>query len=263
MLDRRRRWPAVLAVGLAAALGLLALPAGQAQQRADLDGTTLLAEPTLVAELIETRVEREVAECMARQGFDYAPELPEAPAADVERGYGIATDPPDVGIDDTNLTRLSELSEEELVAYEVALYGAPLDELDGAPPPGGCGQEVAPILEEIAAALRDVDAILAGVGVAIEDDPRFAAAEREWAACMEQNGLPYRRVGEPPADFAERLEAAGEGGAAELAEEEARVAEIDEACRADTVDPALDAIVSEQLPVLDAAAARLAEAVVE
>ncbi len=258
---RRMATVATVATALSAVLVVVAFSASEARQRGDVDGITLLSEPTLVADLIEARIEREVATCMAGEGFDYEPELAEAPAADVERGYGIATGSPDTGIEDPNLATLAELTDEELVDYEIALYGAPFDELDGEAPPGGCAQEAAPILDEVRAALTDIDDLLAGVTAAVGEDPRLAAAEQKWAACMEENGLRYRRIDEPAADFAARLEAAGEDGTAELAEEEVRVAEIDEACRADTVDPALDAIVADRLPELDAAAARLAEVV--
>lgn len=95
------------------------------------DPDLIFSEPWLVADAVEKRVQAAIAECMAQADMAY-----QAPSGIVE--------PEPEPADYRSLSELEDLTREQLDAYERALYGAPLRELDGPAVVEGCavaGQE--------------------------------------------------------------------------------------------------------------------------
>lgn len=203
-------------------------------------------------------MERQVAACMAEEGFDYTPvdysevefdlgstlELEPGSAEFAEQfGYGITTDPftsGDTEIADPNEAYVAAMSDAERDAYLTALYGAgyadagataedeALEDYDWEE--AGCTgraqqQVMAPGIQDEAFSALQADMLQM-----LEDadaDPRLAQVTTDWSACMLDAGF-------------DGLAAVGDGEAAITAEVEAARAEIygGVAAAGDADDPA-------------------------
>ena len=203
-------------------------------------------------------MERQVAACMAEEGFDYTPvdysevefdlgatlDLQPGSAEFAEQyGYGITTDPftsGDTEVTDPNEAYVAAMSDAERDAYLTALYGAayadagatPEDEAleDYDPAEAGCTgraqQQVmtSGLQDEAFSALQDdMLQMLADA----DADPRLTQVSTDWSVCMLDAGF-------------DGLQAVGDGEAAISAEVEAARAEVygGAAAAGDAGDPA-------------------------
>lgn len=167
--------------------------------------------------------EEMIAACMAEQGFNYymqehpggiigSPYAEPEPPADwpeygtrewVERfGFGTSTDPwswqyqevaapaPEYEWVDPNAEQLEAMSDAERTAWEEALWGVPQEgewNWEDAGCSGLAQQEMYPSTPNQFAALEtEMQTFFSG----LTNDPRYLAANAEWAACMSENGQP-------------------------------------------------------------------------
>jgi len=101
------------------------------------DPDLVFDEPWLLADGLENRVYAAVRECMDRRSAAYQKPTISEPVAD-----------DDASADYRPLANLESMSPDELDAYETALYGAPLRELDGPVVSSGCAVAGQRALEE-------------------------------------------------------------------------------------------------------------------
>lgn len=262
---RRQRAIGLAAASVATILVLAPRPTGLAQpelpelsqdvMRVIDDQSAALAQDAVAP------VDEVVAECMRRKGQEYVVDTSPAfagPAA----GYGIVASDELVRADDPNLQIVERLSPEQLVTYEVALYGSTLEELADGGEVGGCAAEAAPVLEQVVADMLKVEAALARLDAEVRADARYVAAEEDWASCMaERTGRAVATLEDPPQLIAAAAAAAGadEDALASVAEEEQALAAADAACRAETVEPVLEPILVERVAELEAVRDQLFE----
>ena len=164
-------------------------------------------------------VEERKARCMAEQGFTYhiaehpgghvggyAPVLPADWPAENSRewsqrfGFGLANNPweqlvapPGSDDDDCvwvdpNQEQLDAMSEAERTAWDVAMYGQPLD-MEWDPASTGCWDYAndnsdSQVPDQFGALLTEISLALG----AIDSDPRIVALNADWSACMAENG---------------------------------------------------------------------------
>lgn len=209
---------------------LLAMAACASSEPYDAESVSLSYEDSPINELLgvdiamrsgdlielERAAERSVVECMLAAGFEYTPIDfaaqfgPEDGGADPDsreyaaaNGYGISIRPafdaigPQDVVDPNDEIRAT-LSEAELEAYELALFGeAPVDgEPVDSSQQGGC---VAQAYEEVFAAQAELGEVeqffgrfgdeLAELEQRFRSDPRFLELEDEWAECMNEKGF--------------------------------------------------------------------------
>lgn len=163
----------------------------------------------------QIEIENSIAECMTVEGFEYVPQddagtsivvdTDDFAGEDTEEwvaknGYGMAMvlDQPLKERVDLNADYVASLSEAESAAYQIALGGT-ADELQAADPEyvyrwedAGCWGAAA----HVAYAEQDVQAPqladlwddLAGIGVAVSEDPRVARLSDRWSDCMADAG---------------------------------------------------------------------------
>ncbi len=230
-------------------------------------------------------MERQVAACMADEGFDYTPvdyseveldlgsalELDPGSAEFAEQyGYGITTDPFTSGdteaVTDPNEAYVTAMSDAERDAYLTALYGAgyadaaataegeALEDYDWEE--AGCTgraqqQVVAPgIQDEAFSALQaDMVQMLADA----DADPRLAQVTTDWSTCMLDAGFDgLERVGDGEAAITAEVEAARTqvyGGAAAGADADDPAAAARRALlgRTGVTDPQLETAFDEAL----------------
>jgi len=193
---------------------------------------------------------------MLAAGFEYVPidfaaqfepetaaEDPDSRAYAEANGYGISISPAftDIGpqdIDDPNDEIRAGLSEAELEAYELALFGE--EPVDGEPvdasEQGGCVAEGYRRVYAAQAELGEVEQFFGEFGDELAEleqrfrsDPRFLELEERWASCMNERGFEVsaredifvelnRRMSEVAADL--------EPGREPSAEVEARMDEV-------------------------------------
>lgn len=119
------------------------------------DPNLLFDEPSLLADAIESRVNEEVAACMDDRGFTYRQPSVDPPLdtlIEPDRG-------PTFLVGSTSAPDLRPLlplqAEDDLDDYETALYGAPLQEMDGPSNAGGCAAQGELVLEDSLATLAE------------------------------------------------------------------------------------------------------------
>lgn len=227
-------------------------------------------------------MERQVAACMAEEGFDYTPvdysqvefdlgstlELEPGSAEFAEQfGYGITTDPftsGDTEVTDPNEAYVAAMSDAERDAYLTALYGTvyadagaategeALEDYDWeeAGCTGRAQQQVmtSGLQDDAFAALQaDMLQMLADA----DADPRLAQVSTDWSACMLDAGFDgLERVGDGEATISAEVEAARAeiyGGAASGTDDPAEAARRALMGAAGGADPQLDAAFDEAL----------------
>ena len=228
-------------------------------------------------------MERQVAACMADEGFDYTPvdysevefdlgstlELEPGSAEFAEQfGYGITTDPftsGDTEVTDPNEAYVAAMSDAERDAYLTALYGAAyadagataedetLEDYDWeeAGCTGRAQQQVmtSGLQDETFSALQaDMLQMLADA----DADPRLAQVSTDWSACMLDAGFDgLERVGDGEAAIGAEVEATRAeiygGAAAGDADDPAAAARRAMLGAAGGADPQLDAAFDEAL----------------
>jgi len=166
------------------------------------------------------------AACMKEQGFEYIPTDPEMalswepdeigdPVAWAkENGYGVVPDEDDEGepwpddeFSDPNAAYVESLSEDELMAYWAALYGAWDDEDDmPAPDSAGCmdkGYEAVynPLQENPSLELMEFSDFFDDK---VENDKRVRDAVKTWVSCMEGKGYAVSEGDDLSQDFWDR-----------------------------------------------------------
>ena len=171
----------------------------------------------------EQKVQELIAQCMAREGFEYIPVSPPVDDFDFgthgdveqarELGFGVSTlfdrtEPPSSDDDDDwvdpNEEIVESLSESERDAYNETLHGtvfwsggAGFDgdrpaEVDGSDGSEGCsGQALAEVfaVEEQLELLEQLD--LESLAERIAADPRLAESYTDWSRCMAGRGYDY------------------------------------------------------------------------
>ncbi len=201
----------------------------------------LPADPTEQQDFYtQQQLEREqfIAQCMAEQGFEYTPvdysqfdgfsgESFDEEEYVQEYGFGISTTFLE-GYEETaaagefvdpNQEYVEALSEPELEAYYLALYGdqSIYEELD----PNGEGIEITPEImaqqggcqNESNTAVDDpsqlfyteFSAQLEDMYERIQADPRLAAAAEDWSACMEDEGYTFATPDEMYTEISDRM----------------------------------------------------------
>jgi hypothetical protein len=210
------------------------------------DRDDLLIEPDA---LVDTNVIEiaELPELVAPRLTD--PDLRLRP---VDEGYGISLGSYLAAEPDPNIDVVEELSPVELIEFEVALFGNPVDELDRGET-GGCAEvSLEVLLDEVIPELEAMDAELAELEEAIMDDPEFGRAIEEWSRCVATSGIAEAAdlgsLDEAVELTRTRFEAAGadSGLLADARGFERRLAVVDFECRSLTTDLAIAAVVADR-----------------
>jgi hypothetical protein len=135
-------------------------------------------------------VQRYIAQCMRKAGFEYMP-VPSTVNA---------PSPPN-----PNEPYVASLSAERRTQYNLTLYGVP-DPNDEenlwdprSPTGGGCWGEAMRATPSIFAAKSELMTEYDALRRSIERDPRVRAAEERWSACMRSQGFEYARPQSSPA----------------------------------------------------------------
>lgn len=177
---------------------------------------------------LQAEAERQTAECMRAQGFEYQPvdysrlgELGSAIAVEGKKfaedyGFGIATsiggtfEEVDDLFKDPNQDYVSALSEGEQEAYYNALVGGSLtiDSFDETQEfePAGCSGEAYETAFGSFAKLDAFDGELSAMDEQIQSDHRVVEANASWAACMFDRGYGYTNVDGARADIERRYD---------------------------------------------------------
>ena len=220
-----------------------------------------VASDAVAAYIAETaRWENAIAVCMAEQGFDYIPVVPDpsdvtVPTASIDRdsrafaeqyGYGIATDVPDDGglsaeFMNPNWDALQAMSETEREAFDTALWGVESDTTTDANGnssssfEGGCITEAADPLSS------DVTDEAGEFLKTLPEDAAFGPLDAEWSACMAQAGFGQASPQAAEASIMDRFAAEvalgptfDEEEAAALAKDEVPLAVASWDCKAET-----------------------------
>lgn len=224
--------------------------------------------------------ENATAACMHEAGFDYTPKVPDAAAVELSDedapaegspeyvaayGYGIWSTPAGVprnGVQWTmpdleeEIAYLASMSETEMAAYQVALYGEP-DPADPTFVTGGCidvadrpGSDDAE-QAYLAGFREEMTAFL----LALPDAPELAEVNADWSACLREAGYSFAHPGAArqsvSGEFEAALAATGgmlpESAAAEHAPQEIALATADLTCREETDFDARSAEITWQL----------------
>lgn len=249
------------------------LPGGSDGPLDDAIGWSAMKRMTSEDYVDQIRTEQQyIAQCMAEQGFEYAPELPELGSGSVdvdepegspefvaEFGYGIWADDystpggfswkSGAGADE-NQARMDAMSHPQTQAYLSALRGN-ATWVDGMwvteAPGGGCADQARDLTSPIPS-----DEYLASVYdegreflFALPDNSAFDDLDAQWAECMREDGRSYSSPRQAQDHFydlkSEQLERYSGGSGdipeelvEEMAQEELRVAAADLACRQET-----------------------------
>lgn len=219
---------------------------GRGDPSAIYDRPTLLFEdPGLLGAAVERLADEAVRDCMAERGYDYRGPAAVTDLADLadpaEAGYGIAAGLPVGEVSFPASAPTGTLRS----GYEVALYGATLEAGAGN---GGCAALGRSATEEAVAVLRSLPYPLERLEADAAAHPAYSQALAAWSACMAGRGYSASSPEELIAAFGERLAAAGPAEARVLADEERRTAADDFACRAGTLEPALDEVAADLAP---------------
>jgi hypothetical protein len=227
--------------------------AGRTDPAALYDQPSLLfTDPGLLGSAIEVRVTEAVRACMEEAGFDYrGPAVVEDldglldPGAD---GYGIAAgpqvEPPHLGTGGPGSGAAN--------AYEAALYGTGLAGATSVE--GGCAAAGRAALDQALASLAAFPYSIEQLEADALAHPAYVAALAEWSACMGERGFPAASPDELVAAQAAALSAAASAEEARaLADRERQMAAADFACRAGTLDPAVDEVAADLAPAFVAA----------
>jgi hypothetical protein len=215
------------------------------------------------------QVEQLVADCMAEHGFEYVPvslddrragPFDEAYALDPadfaqQYGYGVTTltvGAEDEAFQDPNQEIMDSLAPEERAEYERALWGA-----DAAVDPDAADQGCRMHAEAEVYGVRDPDdraqemerfaalfEALDDLSRRIENDPRLADSEVNWARCMAAAGYPgftrphdaRQAVFDQYAALSAQQSDPDSEALADLREFELTLAPVDYACREEHVD---------------------------
>jgi hypothetical protein len=210
------------------------------------DPELLFEDPGLLGAAVERLADRAVRECMAAKGYDYRGPAAVGDLVDLgdpaAAGYGIAAGLP-VG-EVAFPTRAPDAALRG--GYEVALYGSTL----GAGGEGeGCAALGRAAVEEAAGVLGSLPYPIEQLEADAAAHPAYAAALTGWSSCMADLGYAVSSPQELMAGFRDRLAEAGPAAARALAAEERRTAADDFACRATTLEPALDEVAADLAPV--------------
>lgn len=200
------------------------------------DPAALFTDPGLLGTAVELRVTEAVRACMSERGQTFrGPAVAESiytildPARD---GYGIAAG----GTSPRPTLGTGGPSASDRIAYETALYGAPLDA--GGNGDSGCAAVGYRVLTEAVSALYAMPYPIDQLQADALADPAYAAALEAWAACMSQRGY----TASSPDDLIRTQQAMlgtlSGGDARALGLQERRIAADDFACRRHTIDPA-------------------------
>jgi hypothetical protein len=144
--------------------------------------------------------ERQIAACMAAEGFSYWPQPSLELDGSMDPGKALA-----LLEDHPNARYVSRLSPEGLRAYNLALYGVPdpnnpsADALHdpASPVGGGCSAEALRTVPSVYGAFNELREELDALEHAVAENPRVLAAQDLWAGCMAGRGWAV----ETPADL--------------------------------------------------------------
>ena len=190
----------------------------------------------------EQQAQERIAECMAEQGFEYIPYVPNFEEMNFEEadyveefGFGFATellvDPEEMEArmeaemaQDPNQAIVEAMSPEEQEAYYEALYG-PQPEIDPETmseeeiqaafenfEPSGCQTEAYEEVFDQGAAqafYEEFGAQLEEFFRRAESDPRIQELDDKWAACMKEKGYDFQRRSDAELSILRQLEAVG------------------------------------------------------
>lgn len=225
-----------------------------------------------IAEMQRT-AERQIAECMQRQGFSYTPiDYSSLDGFDVAldgddrafaetHGFGIATSvggelDDDFGeFVDPNQALLDELSEGERDAWYSALMGAPptieaLDEENSAAffEPGGCQGEAYETAFDQFAVFDEFADEFEALEQSFENDPRVVDARAEWASCMFDRGHAFDSTDDARRSILTRYQAlvADEPGAPQFSDDGGDVMVFGDVELSPEVVAAVDALAEEE-----------------
>jgi hypothetical protein len=166
-------------------------------------------------------------------------------------GYGISLDAYSIEPRNPYLDTIESLEKAQLVEYEVAFYGAALDDFVEDTTVTGCAQEVQALLDaEITPLMEGITEELDALNETIEADDVYQRSLQSWSECIAEagvgSGLDLARPDDAVAEVDRRfdaLEAQDDAGFAAVAVFETSLAEADYACRALTTDPAIAGVV--------------------
>jgi hypothetical protein len=205
----------------------------------------LFEDPGLLGAAVERLADEAVRDCMAAQGYDYRGPAAVADLGDLAdpaaAGYGIAAGLP-VG-DVAFPARAPEAAVRD--GYEMALYGSTLQDGDDA---GGCASLGNSATQEAVEVLRSLPYPLERLEADAAAHPAYTEALAAWSSCMAGRGYSASSPEELMAGFRVRLAEAGPEAARALADDERRTAADDFACRATTLEPALDRVAADLAP---------------
>ncbi|WP_066582455.1 hypothetical protein [Cellulomonas timonensis] len=182
------------------------------------------------------KAENIIASCMQEAGFEYTPQdVPSQPASldDAERmgpvewaekyGYGWSAGPEsEIGEEEfvsPDADYLAAMSESEAAAYSLALFGEQQDvdtESGWDWTKGGCNAKANhEVYSNLNAAYEDpayedLHEEQRRMFEKVPDDPRLAAINAEWSACMNEAGFDFARVSEAHESIAEAYAALSE-----------------------------------------------------
>jgi hypothetical protein len=224
------------------------------------DPTLLFTDPGLLGTAVEMRVTEAVRTCMEQAGLSYrGPAVVEDLDALLDPGtdgYGIAAgpqvEPPRLGAGGPQTDATD--------AYEVALYGTGLAGITAAD--GGCAAVGRAALDQALAALTSLPYSIDQLESDALAHPAYVAALADWSACMAGRGYPAASPDELVAAQAAALAAASAEEARALADYERQVAAADFACRAGTIEPAVEEVAADLAPTFVEANRRQLEALI-
>lgn len=211
------------------------------------DPTVLFTDPGLLGTAVEMRVTESVRACMEARGQTFrGPAVVESISSllDPPRdGYGIAAG------SDTPRPTLGRRgpSTGDRIAYETALYGAPLDSTSESV--GGCA---AVGFDTLAAAVNTLETLPYSIDQLEADavaDVTYVGALEAWADCMSERGYTATSPDELIRAQEAMLATLTGDAARALGTEERRVAADDFGCRRRTLDPATREVAERLAPV--------------
>lgn len=174
----------------------------------------------------QRQIDETVAECMRAQGFEY--ELSATARSETfedrgsmsdtefaaEHGYGLADSMLEyaerfTAEADPNMAMVQAMSDTERAAWEAAMYGQPLEDVESASvgPPGGCFGDAQTEVFGDFAVFQQLQPALVTMQEEIEADPRVVAISERWASCMNDAGYDYTTTTDARDAVAEKIDA--------------------------------------------------------
>lgn len=158
----------------------------------------------------QRQIDEQTQRCMRGQGFEF--ELASTTGSETfedrgsmsdeefaaEHGYGLADSMLERAARNTdganpNLAAVQSMSETERAAWETAMYGQPLEEVESASvgPPGGCfGEAQAEVFGDFMV-FQQLQPALETMQDEVAADPRVVAISERWATCMNDSGYNF------------------------------------------------------------------------